>query len=866
MKKHKDISHPKPLTIRQKAEDFLKSRIKKTNAILSDGETEKLIHELEVHQIELEMQNEELQLAIDHSEVSTQKYTKLYNFSPSGLFKLTKLGEILELNIRGASMLGMERSLLINKRIGFFISQDTLPSFNNFLEALFKFGVQATEEVTISTNGNLPVYVHLTGIKTEASENCLITVTDITERKLISDTQKFLSQSGYPGSGEIFFESLARFLAQTLKMDYVCIDKLEGDGLTAKTVAIYNNGKFDPNLSYSLKETPCGDVVGKTICCFPRGVSRLFPNDAALQELEAESYVGTTLWGFDGKPIGLIAIIGRKPLLNTSIAEDILKLVSIRAAGELERNKSDEALRKSEEKYRLLFDSMTDGFAFHEILLDEKGTPCDYRFLSLNPAYEKLTGLTCKKTVGRKASEVIPISDISLIETYGNVALKGESAVFEYYLKKINRYFRVIAYSPRKGYFATIFEDITDIILIEKELQNTKSYLENLIKYANAPIVVWSPDTRIQLFNRAFEHLTGYTSLQVVGKKLEILFPKSLLKDSNGLIKDSLSKRWETMELPILTKEGEIKTVLWNSANIYDTDNKTVLSTIAQGNDITDRIKAEQKVKERTADLEIVNIRLNQELIEHDLAEAALRQSEVRLKELIATKDKFFNIVAHDLKNPFTSLLGSSELLYDNIDKMTPKNIKKLALILNDSAKGGFSILQNLLDWSRSQTGSLKISPEKINLRHLLKENISNFQLPATNKEVHFNYESLEDIDIITDKNMLNTVIRNLLSNALKFSYRHGTIIINAKIEKDGVVISIKDSGIGILQENIQKLFNIESRNSIPGTENELGTGLGLKLSKEFMEKLNGKIWVESAIDKGSVFSFSIPKSPPKSA
>ena len=241
-----------------------------------------------------------------------------------------------------------------------------------------------------------------------------------------------------------------------------------------------------------------------------------------------------------------------------------------------------------------------------------------------------------------------------------------------------------------------------------------------------------------------------------------------------------------------------------------------------------------------------------------------IRENEAKLKELITTKDKFFNIVAHDLKIPFTSLLGSSELLFNNIDQMSSQNIKKLSLILNDSAKGGFSILQNLLDWSRSQTGSLKISPEKINLKDLIQENISNLQLSAANKEIKLINESTEDIHITADKNMLNTILRNLLSNALKFSYRHGTITINAKIEKDGIVVSVKDSGVGILAENVKKLFSIESRNTLPGTENEQGTGLGLKLCKEFIEKLNGKIWVESTENKGSTFSFLIPKSPHK--
>ena len=173
---------------------------------------------------------------------------------------------------------------------------------------------------------------------------------DITERRQLEKVHTFLSTSGYLDLNENFFESLAKYLAQILDSEYVCIDKLEGDGLLAQTVAIYNEGKFDPNVSYALKQTPCGDVVGKTICCFPENVCQLFPQDEALQELKAHSYIGTTLWSFDGKPIGLIAIIGQKPLKNTAFAENVLKLVAIRAAGELERMQAEEKLRLAKEE------------------------------------------------------------------------------------------------------------------------------------------------------------------------------------------------------------------------------------------------------------------------------------------------------------------------------------------------------------------------------------------------------------------------------------------------------------------------------------------------------------------------------------
>lgn len=176
---------------------------------------------------------------------------------------------------------------------------------------------------------------------------------DITERKGMEEVQVFLLRSGHQNSGESFFQALARFLAQSLGMDFVCIDHLEGDGLAVRTLAMHFDGKFEDNVAYALKDTPCGEVAGQTICCFPRDVRHLFPKDAVLQKMRAESYVGTTLWSFDGKPIGLIAVIGRKPLATSRLAESVLKLVAAPAAGELERMLAERALRRAHDELEL---------------------------------------------------------------------------------------------------------------------------------------------------------------------------------------------------------------------------------------------------------------------------------------------------------------------------------------------------------------------------------------------------------------------------------------------------------------------------------------------------------------------------------
>jgi signal transduction histidine kinase len=246
-------------------------------------------------------------------------------------------------------------------------------------------------------------------------------------------------------------------------------------------------------------------------------------------------------------------------------------------------------------------------------------------------------------------------------------------------------------------------------------------------------------------------------------------------------------------------------------------------------------------------------------ITERKKAEIELKESKAQLLELIATKDKFFNIVAHDLKNPFTSLLGSSELLFKNIHQMERESIRELAIILNDSAKGGYAILQNLLDWSRSQTGLIKYKPERIQLNDLIEENISNLQLQASVKEISLYDKTKERITIVSDKNMINTILRNLLGNALKYTHRGGSVVIKANSKSGKVDISVKDTGIGISKEEIEKLFRLDSKFSNPGTANELGTGLGLKLCREFAEKMGGSINVESVQNKGSNFVLSIP-------
>lgn len=246
------------------------------------------------------------------------------------------------------------------------------------------------------------------------------------------------------------------------------------------------------------------------------------------------------------------------------------------------------------------------------------------------------------------------------------------------------------------------------------------------------------------------------------------------------------------------------------------------------------------------------------DISESKLSEQQLKQNAKELKELNATKDKFFTIIAHDLKNPFSNLIGASELLATN-QGFDPETLQKLGKIINDSAHRGYNLLQNLLDWSRSQTGTISFDPKKMDLSELIRDCWDNVKASALNKEQKVEITIPENLEITADYNMLHTVIRNLVQNAVKFTGNKGNIKISAQSTKKEVLVMVEDNGTGISNENLRKLFRMDIKFTSPGTNKETGTGLGLLLCKEFVERHGGRIGVKSREGHGSRFYFAIP-------
>ncbi len=230
-----------------------------------------------------------------------------------------------------------------------------------------------------------------------------------------------------------------------------------------------------------------------------------------------------------------------------------------------------------------------------------------------------------------------------------------------------------------------------------------------------------------------------------------------------------------------------------------------------------------------------------------------------QLEELNATKDKFFSIISHDLKGPLNSLTGFSGLLINHTDKLSKEDIQTLAKDLDKSVKNLFALLENLLEWSRSQTGNIEFKAEAFDLTQILIENKALLETQAANKKIELSLNYQQPFQIRAHKHSINTVVRNLLSNAIKFTPEGGKVSLLLEPGKHYVKVSIADTGVGMSQTVIDKLFRIGSKHSTKGTADEKGTGLGLILCKDFVEKNGGQIGVSSEMNKGSMFYFTLP-------
>ncbi len=945
----------------------------------SESGRKKLIHELEVHQIELEMQNEELVRAEMTANTGTQRYTDLYDFAPSGYYTISDQGTILELNLLGAKALNHNRSSLIDKPFGFFISGSSKPVFRLFLERVFNSKSIENCDIIIESVGSLPRHFHLTGKIAEDGAFCFITSIDITQRKtaeLALETQNDwlskITEFSVELSSLAANENLEAFVTRRIKeltgalfvtySEYDPASRMMNPllmdmepGMLIKVVSLL--GRQVQEVHPIVDEETYSRVNDKIIAKYTNLTAASFGaispavSSSISELLKTDRYIGIA-YLIEGKLFGTSLLAMEKQTPDPP--DDFLKNIAFLISVSLRRKRAEEKLLLQQRRLENIIEGTRVGtwewnVQTGETIFNERWAQIlDYTLDELEPmnisAWEKLAHpddlaqsnrllqlhfagdlpyYDCECRMKHKDGRWIWIHDRGRVIThtedgkplmmYGTHNDISERKLSEQIiLVSETKYRNLVELSPnaivihRNGkiifvnraaikmfgakqeheligcsIFDRIHPDFHQIVLSRlKELSNEGElapviglrYIKldgsiidgevqgMVIDYAGAPafqVVINDITERKHAEEALAESEEKYRSIfSIESDSLFLIdYETHLIVDTNDAACNLYGyTREEMLQLHNFELSGEPEKTL-KSQSESETRIELRYHKKKDGTIFPVDISANHFVLggRQTILAAIRDITLSKQI------ELQIQSKNEELHRLNATKDKFFSIIAHDMRSPFNGILGFSTILVEQIQEKNYEGIDEYARIVQKSAERALSLLMNLLEWSRSQTGMVKFSPEHIEIGILIHEVSNLFVDMAQQKSIELLIELHSKVIAIGDKDMLSSILRNLISNAIKFTNPGGRIVISAERKPDEVLFSVSDNGVGMNKAILEKIFRIDSGFSTKGTNNEKGTGLGLILCKEFVEKHGGKIWVESELGAGSEFKFTLP-------
>ena len=482
---------------------------------------------------------------------------------------------------------------------------------------------------------------------------------------------------------------------------------------------------------------------------------------------------------------------------------------------------ANQSLAEAAREWQSTFDNVSDAVT----LLAEDG-----RILKCNAAMEKMFGKASEEIIGRHCYEIVhgtsaPVGDCPFIRASRSRIRESME------LSTGGRYFAVSVdplFDPQGKFSGAvhIISDITGRKQAEAELQKSEIKFRTVFENAGTAIFLVDAETGIIIdCNFVAEDLMGRNRQELIGLSQSELYTKDLEEKGKALFSDCVNKgRYSGIEIDVLHKSGRVTPVLI-SGQVVTIDSRKI--AIGFFLDITEQNKITEK-----------------------------------LQELNDAKDRFFSIIGHDLKNMFHNIMGFGDLLKDDINTGNIKTIEEEVRMINSSAASAYNMLMSLLQWANAQRGNMLFNPCPLVLNELANEELDEIYEIAMRKDIKLKVVIPEKFKVAADKEMLRIILRNLITNAIKFSYRGGQIELRAVADGGQVEVAVSDNGMGMTEETIQKLFNLGTHTSARGTENERGTGLGLLLCDEFVKKHGGRIWVESQPGKGSTFKFTMPLVP----
>lgn len=488
-----------------------------------------------------------------------------------------------------------------------------------------------------------------------------------------------------------------------------------------------------------------------------------------------------------------------------------------------DRKQAEQALKESEEKYRSLFENSLAAITFFDP---------DFKLAMLNEANARLLGGKKEDLIGKSIYELFPdVADMH-VKRLKKIISSGEAQIFEdaFNLPGGIKWFSSLIqpiYDTKQQFVGIqiMSIDITDRKRAKQALKASEERYKRLVNNSSSLIMEADADSHeVISCNPAMAKAFNTTVAEITGKKLSAFLPPEILKQRI----EKGEKALREDKVIAFEDERNGRYLLNNFIPIVN-ENGRFVQTVTY--DITDRKQTEQEL---------------------------IKQAE-KLENLNKDKDRFISILAHDIKNPFSTIIGFSELLLSNIEKYDKEKIKRQVIYINNLAVNTFTLLEEILLWKKNTSDNYTLKPHEFNASDAIDNELGVLKSVANNKQIKIYNSAAKDISVYTDETILKTVLRNLISNAIKFTNKDGRIVIEAEEKHEAVQFSVSDTGVGIKQTEIEKLFKLDNITTTAGTNREKGTGLGLKMCKEILCKIGGKIWAESEVGKGSTFFFTIP-------
>ncbi len=525
-------------------------------------------------------------------------------------------------------------------------------------------------------------------------------------------------------------------------------------------------------------------------------------------------------------------------IVNTYIYLDVYKSPLLDNKGKItgtvgyarditETRKYQKELKDNVEKFRLYLNAMPVGL----FIMDEKGV-----IKEVNSAIEKLLGKSEKELMGKNLKDFVYSKDYKSLSKGMKILVQQGSAKGEGIFPIGKNKNMAIAYNGLKLSDTSYLGVINDITaerqakeLLKLNEQRYRTVFENL---PNIAVQAYDINRKTIFWNDTSTLFYGYTKEEVYGKRFEDLI---IPDDKREWAKRKINE-WLNTSKP--TKPGEYLRKR-KDGSIF-----TVFSSF----------------------IKIVNYHGKKEFFSLDIDLSTIKETENKLKQTLAalkesnkTKDKIFSIIGHDLRAPFNSLLGFTELLIDQYYDFTDEERFNMVNVLRKNSLQAFNLLNNILEWSRQQLGTIHYQPNVVFIKQIVDEVINSVKISAEEKQLTIENKINPHHFAYCDKATVSVIIRNIISNAIKFTFKNGNIEISSSLKSDKLWISIKDTGIGISRKNIEKILRSQGDYTTLGTQGEKGTGLGLMLSQNFIKMNKGELQISSQPGKGSIFSFSLP-------